>query len=172
MVFAKRPFGGPAQIVTYLGRYTHRVGIASSRLVSISDEKIVFRTRGEKTCSVTPDEFIRRFLLHVLPHQFFKIRHYGLLAPANVKTRLVRAQEILGPIEGPIEAEPEPVAAQQAIPDDAAIGGIESSSEENKARSERTAVDRTAPACPHCGGPLVAIAPPKLRLVRAPPPGA
>ena len=63
VVFAKRPFGGPAQIVNYLGRYTHRVGISSSRLLSISDDKIVFRTRGEKTCSLNPEEFIRRLLL-------------------------------------------------------------------------------------------------------------
>jgi hypothetical protein len=72
VVYAKKPFGGPQQIVNYLGRYTHRVAISSSRLLSISDDQIVFRTRGEKTCSLTPEEFIRRFLLHVLPHQFYR----------------------------------------------------------------------------------------------------
>ena len=130
VVFAKRPFGGPAQIVNYLGRYTHRVGISSSRLVSISDDKIVFRTRGEKTCSLTPEEFIRRFLLHVLPHQFFKIRHYGLLAPGNVNTRLLRAQQLLGPVP----ATTEPVDALRTLPADGTTASHEARQRPDRGR--------------------------------------
>jgi hypothetical protein len=101
--------GGPGGSVNYLGRYTHRVAISSARLLSISEDQIVFRTRGQNSCSLQPEEFIRRFLLHVLPRQFFKIRHDGLLAPGNVNTRLCRAQQLLGPVTG---------AASQAIEGD------------------------------------------------------
>lgn len=92
MVFAKKPFGGAEQVVRYLGRYTHRVAISSSRLVSVEDDAIVFRTRGDGTCRLDPDEFLRRYLLHVLPTGFRKIRHYGLLAPASIRTRYEAAR--------------------------------------------------------------------------------
>jgi hypothetical protein len=95
VVYAKRPFGGPQQVVRYLGRYTHRVALSNSRLVSVDPDAIVFRTHGKRTCSLAPDEFLRRFLLHVLPKGFRKIRHYGLLAPANVSTRLATAKDLL-----------------------------------------------------------------------------
>jgi hypothetical protein len=72
VVYAKKPFGAAQQIVNYLGRYTHRVAISSARLLSISEDRIVFRTRGQNSYSLQPEEFIRRFLLHVLPHQFFQ----------------------------------------------------------------------------------------------------
>ena len=94
VVYAKRPFGGPEKVLQYLGRYTHRVAIGSSRLLAVDDDAIVFRTRGKGTCRLTPDEFIRRFLLHTLPPNFRKIRHYGLLAPANVNSRLFLAQTL------------------------------------------------------------------------------
>ncbi len=95
VVYAKRPFGGAKQVFGYLGLYTHRVGIANSRVVNANQASITFRTRGERTVTLTPTEFIRRLLLHVLPHGFHKIRHYGLLAPGNVNTRLVQARSIL-----------------------------------------------------------------------------
>ena len=95
VVYAKKPFGGPQQILTYLGRYTHRVAISSTRLLSISDDLVTFRTRGEGSCAIPPHEFLRRFLLHVLPERFVKIRHYGLLAPGNVNFHLGRAQALL-----------------------------------------------------------------------------
>ena len=82
VLYAKKPFAGPEQIISYLGLYTHRVALSNSRLLSVSDAAVTFRTRAEGSCSLTPEEFIRRFLLHVLPAQFVKIRHYGLLAPA------------------------------------------------------------------------------------------
>ncbi len=160
VVFAKRPFGGPAQIVNYLGRYTHRVGLSSSRLLSISDDTIVFRTRGEKTCSLTPEEFIRRFLLHVLPHQFFKIRHYGLLAAGNVNTRLVRAQQLLGPVP----AATDPV-------DGGTIESAEPGTNRIETGKQPDVADRAAPRCPHCNGRLVPLTPRRSHRFqqRAPP---
>jgi hypothetical protein len=164
VVFAKRPFGGPAQIVNYLGRYTHRVGISSSRLLSISDDTIVFRTRGEKTCSLTPEEFIRRFL-HVLPHQFFKIRHYGRLAAGNVNTRLGRAQQRLGPVPATTEL----VDAVNTAT--ATIDSAEPGTDPIKADNEPRPIDRSAPRCPHCNGRLVPLTPRRSHRFqqRAPP---
>ena len=168
VVYAKKPFGGPEQIVRYLGRYTHRVGISSSRLLSVTDDRIVFRTRGEKTCSLAPDEFLRRFLLHVLPPRFSKIRHYGLLAPGNVHTRLVLAQELLG--TAPVHAEPlEPV--RTVLDDPRAPESLAASrTDADDDNDERNAVDPAAPRCPHCGGRLIRLAAPvSRRPQRAPP---
>src|SRR5204863_7660951 len=83
VVYAKPPFGGPEQVLAYLGRYTHRVAIANSRLVSLTDTAVAFRWkdyrhRGKaKVMTLEADEFIRRFLLHTLPDGFHRIRHYG-----------------------------------------------------------------------------------------------
>ena len=95
VVYAKRPFGGAEQVYRYLGRYTHRVAISNPRLVSADDDAVVFRTRGPNTATLTPVEFIRRFLDHRLPRGFVKIRHRGLLAPANVNGSLARARALL-----------------------------------------------------------------------------
>ncbi len=95
VVYAKRPFGGPEAVFRYLGRYTHRTGISNQRLLSMDDEAVRFHTRDGKSATLTPDEFIRRFLLHVLPKGFKKIRHFGLLAPVNVNTRLAVARRAL-----------------------------------------------------------------------------
>jgi hypothetical protein len=159
VVYAKKPFGAAQQIVNYLGRYTHRVAISSARLLSISEDRIVFRTRGEKTCSVTPEEFIRRFLLHVLPHQFFKIRHYGLLAPGNVNTRLCRAQQLLGPVR-------ENTAGQTIEGDDL----TESAPAPSRASHDGATTDRARPKCPHCGGPLLRLPEPAISSCGLPPP--
>lgn len=95
VVYAKRPFGGPGQVFAYLGRYTHRVGISNQRLESFDDRGVRFRTKCGNTVTVHPEEFIRRFLLHVLPKRFVKIRHFGLMA-AHCRDDLSRAREILG----------------------------------------------------------------------------
>jgi hypothetical protein len=86
VVYAKRPFGGPEQVFRYLGRYTHRVGLSNGG--SSRSAIVIFRTHGEQTATLAPDEFLRRFLLHVLPKGFVKIRRYGLMAASNVTTRL------------------------------------------------------------------------------------
>jgi len=92
ITYAKQPFGGPEQVLEYLGRYTHRVAITNNRIIAIDDGKIRFRYRDrsdddkEKELTLSAHEFIRRFLLHVLPSGFTKIRYYGFLAHANKKT--------------------------------------------------------------------------------------
>jgi hypothetical protein len=89
--YVKRPFAGPEQVYDYLGYYTHRVGIANHRLLEMDGERVRFKTRNGKTATVKGEEFIRRFLLHVLPRGFVKIRHYGLLsAKAESKRQTVR----------------------------------------------------------------------------------
>jgi hypothetical protein len=102
VVYAKRPFGGAEQVFGYLGRYTHRVAISNSRLVSLVDGRVSFQWKDyadahrTKVMSLTTEEFIRRFLLHVLPPRFVRIRHYGLHAGRNVSTKLARCRELLG----------------------------------------------------------------------------
>ncbi|HEX7669091.1 MAG TPA: IS91 family transposase [Polyangiaceae bacterium] len=95
VVYAKRPFGGSEQVVRYLGQYTHRVGISNHRLVSLDERGVTFRTKNGKTVTLDPSEFLSRFVEHVLPARFVKIRHYGLLAPAHVGTSLAAARAAL-----------------------------------------------------------------------------
>jgi hypothetical protein len=87
--------GGAEQVIAYLGRYTHRVGISHQRLVSMDDRGITFRTKDGKTATLSPDAFLGRFLHHVLPSGFVKIRHYGLMASGNATTKLEVARKLL-----------------------------------------------------------------------------
>jgi hypothetical protein len=102
VVYAKPPFGGPEQVLDYLGRYTHRVAISNNRLISLENGKVTFRCKdyqaGNKQKRMTLDagEFIRRFLLHVLPAGFVRIRHYGWLANAQRRQKLALCRELLG----------------------------------------------------------------------------
>jgi len=102
VVYAKRPFGGATQVFRYLGRYSHRVAIANARLVSMDDDRVSFRWKDyadnhrTKVMTVSAEEFLRRWLLHVLPKGFVRIRHYGLLASVNVATKLQRCRQLLG----------------------------------------------------------------------------
>jgi len=136
VVYAKRPFAGPDQVFKYLGRYTHRVGISNRRLVSVSEHGVCFRTKDGKQVTISPDEFIRRFLLHVLPDGYVKIRHYGLLASSNVRTKLERARRHL-------EGEKKSSAEKPA----------------NQTWQERllalTGIDVTT--CPRCGGHMIRL---------------
>jgi Putative transposase len=91
-VHAKAPFGTSKHVLAYLGRYTHRVGIANSRLLDVTDARVVFRTRGDATETLHPVEFLWRFVQHVLPDGFHKIRHIGLYA----SPQLGDARERLG----------------------------------------------------------------------------
>jgi hypothetical protein len=95
VVYAKRPFGGPQQVFRYLGRYTHRVGLSNARLQCIDANGVRFATKEGRTITLPAHTFIRRFLLHVLPAGFVKIRHYGLLAAGNATTQLNHARELL-----------------------------------------------------------------------------
>ena len=93
VVYAKRPYGGTGHVFEYLGRYTHRVAISNQRLLRLDQDGVTFLTRDGKNLTLPPGEFVRRFLLHVLPRGFKKIRHYGLLAPSAVKHRLPLARQ-------------------------------------------------------------------------------
>ena len=101
VVYAKRPFGGATQVFRYLGRYSHRVAISNGRLVSMDAGQVRFRYKDYadghqlKVMTVAAAEFIRRFLLHVLPKQFVRLRHYGLLASRNVATKWARCRQLL-----------------------------------------------------------------------------
>jgi len=101
VVYCKEPFGGAQQVYAYLSRYTHRVAISNHRLVSCRNGQVTFKARDNNSpgkhrrVTLPAEEFIRRFLLHVLPSGFVKIRHYGLLAPCNAKTKLEMARTLL-----------------------------------------------------------------------------
>jgi hypothetical protein len=102
VVYAKRPFAGPRQVIDYVGRYTHRVAIANSRLVDLTDDQVRFRWKDYrresqvKTMTLAATEFLRRFLLHVLPSGFQRIRYYGLLGNRHRAEKLARCRALLG----------------------------------------------------------------------------
>jgi len=106
VVYAKAPFAGAEHVFQYLGRYTHRVGISNQRLLSADEQGVSFYTKNGNTCTLEPDEFMRRFLLHVLPRGFRKIRHYGLLAASNVNTKLAQARALLPTSSQPASFDP------------------------------------------------------------------
>ena len=152
VVFAKRPFAGPEAVLAYLARYTHRVAISSSRLVSLDAHGVTFRWKdyranGEarrKLMTLSADEFIRRFLIHVLPSGFHRIRHYGLFANGARSTNLAKIRALLQPGPPPVaqdDVEPPVAALPSACP---CCGGrmllIET--------FERGAAPRTAPVRP------------------------
>jgi len=97
VAYCKPPFGDRDQVFRYLGRYTHRVGLSNHRLIGLDARGVTFRTRGDQQVTVAPEEFLRRFVLHVLPKGFVKIRHYGLFAPSHVHTLLATARQLLEP---------------------------------------------------------------------------
>ena len=96
VVYSKPPFGGAQEVYAYLGRYTHRVGLSNNRLRAIDDHHVRFVGRHRKLVTLTHDELLRRLLQHVLPRDFVKLRHYGLLAPCNATTVLEVARAHLG----------------------------------------------------------------------------
>ena len=115
VVFTKAPFKKPDALFRYLGLYTHRVAISNHRILDIDDDRVVFRTRDKKVCELEPLEFMRRFLLHVLPRGFVKIRHFGLYAAGHVNSKLAAARfaiESQGDVSDttPAPPSPEPVS--------------------------------------------------------------
>ncbi len=117
VVYAKRPFAGPESVLAYLARYTHRVAISSSRLVAMDDRGVTFRWKDyrqdgqarRKEMTLAPGEFIRRFLIHVLPSGFHRIRHYGLFANPARAANLVKASALLhAPPPSPVATNAEP----------------------------------------------------------------
>jgi Putative transposase/Transposase zinc-binding domain len=100
VVYAKRPFGGPAQVLNYLGRYTHRVARSLHRLLKLEDGQVTFRWKDyrdgrQKLLTLGAEEFLRRFLLHILPDRFVRIRHYGLLSPRRRSKQIAHCRQLL-----------------------------------------------------------------------------
>src|ERR1019366_3807200 len=143
VVYSKRPFAGPKQVLAYLSRYTHRVGISNGRLLAFDPAAatVTFRYRDyadssrSKVMTLASAEFLRRLRQHILPARFVKIRHYGLLANRDRQTRIASARRLLG--------QPEPPAASQPA-----------------------ALAAPAPACPHCGKRELVL----VRIVQPPRP--
>ena len=137
---AKRPFAGPQAVLAYLARYTHRVAISNRRLVALDADGVTFRYKDYRrngqeryrTMTLVPGEFIRRFLLHVLPKGFHRIRHYGLFASAARKANIARVRELL--------AAPEPPTAPDAT-----------------TKATATAPTDHRPPCPCCGGRMIVV---------------
>jgi len=140
VVYAKKPFGGPQAVLAYLSRYTHRVAISNRRLISADDAGITFKWKDYriegparyKTMTLPTHEFIRRFLMHVLPRGFHRIRHYGLLANANRAANIARARELL------------PVPSRSKEPETSQAIAVE----------EPAVLSRP---CPCCGGRMIII---------------
>ena len=146
-VYAKRPFAGPEQVLAYLARYTHRVAISNSRLVAADAKGVTFKYKDyriegpgrAKTMTVTPGEFIRRFMLHVLPKGFHRIRHYGLLAGGPAKAaRIERARDLIAAAAPPKPAPP-------------------ANEPQTKAGDEAAPADKPVHACPCCGARMMII---------------
>jgi len=136
VVYAKEPFRKVDHVLRYLGRYTHRVAIANSRLVEVTAEAVTFRTKDGKTITLSPVEFLRRFVQHVLPGRFHKIRHYGLYAGAHARPGglLERARSLLAPAPVIAAAPPHVATSWQDL--------------------LRRLTGRDVTRCPRCGGPL------------------
>ena len=127
VVYCKRPFAGPKQVLRYLSRYTHRVAISNRRLISADKNGVTFKYKDYrldgsaryKTMTLATDEFIRRFLIHVLPKGLHRIRHYGLLAKANCAANLARARQLLAAPSSAKESQPSAAIAtneQRVLP--------------------------------------------------------
>jgi hypothetical protein len=142
VVYAKPPFAGPEAVLAYLSRYTHRVAISNRRLLAFNEQSVTFKWKDyrskqgyrNKTMTLKTDEFIRRFLIHVLPSGFHRIRHYGLLANSGRKENIEQARELL-----------------KVTPQKAVIAPATSGSNETSAPLNATYI------CKDCGGPMVII---------------
>jgi len=140
VVYAKRPFGGPQQVLDYLGRYTHRVAIANSRIIGIDDTHVRFRWKDyrqpdkPKVMTLDVDEFIRRFLLHVLPVSFRRIRHFGFLANAHRTTRLATIRALHNVPAPELDVPPSDYRTRYAL-----------------------LTGRSLDICPCCGGPMFEV---------------
>ena len=153
VVYAKQPRGGPQAVLDYLGRYTHRVAISNERIIGITNGQVAFRVRADaegrkRTLRLPGGEFIARFLLHVLPSGFKRIRHYGLLSPARKKVGLAAARSALA------VPPPEPVIIESVAAFLCRVARLESM------------------CCPHCGGQLLVTAtllPQRAATARGPP---
>jgi hypothetical protein len=139
-VYAKRPFAGPKAVLAYLSRYTHRVAISNTRLIAVDEQNVSFKVKDYRiegpgrytTMTLAIGEFIRRFLIHVLPAGFHRIRHYGLFASGKRAETIAKARELLGLVT-PVTAATEPSEVDPAVP------------------------QALAHPCPCCGGRMIVI---------------
>ena len=160
-VYSKAPFAGPKYIFRYLAHYTHRTGISNSRLVAMDDQGVTFRTHGDDTVTLPPQVFIERFLTHVLPHGFVKIRHYGLMANGNAVKRRARARQLLADRSEARPSSPdEPHVKLRAVPWPEALAALSGINLRVCRRCGKLAVVRL---------PLPAPCPISTARVRAPP---
>jgi hypothetical protein len=125
VVYAKKPFRHSSHVVGYLARYTHRVGIANSRLLDVTPDQVTFATKNGKTTTVHPVEFLHRLIQHVLPQGFHKIRHAGLYGSVQAGGLLERAKSFVGPCKKP-----------------------------RKEPSDLDRLEQASRTCPKCGGAL------------------
>jgi Putative transposase/Transposase zinc-binding domain len=140
VVYSKRPFGGPSEVLRYLARYTHRVAISNQRLIALDDKTVTFKWKDYriegpqryKVMTLAINEFIRRFLIHVLPAGFHRIRYYGLLASSTRAENIARARELL---------------ALPLLPIDAIKAASTNANEPQTPKH----------LCPCCGGPMIII---------------
>ncbi len=140
VVYATRPFAGPKAVLAYLSRYTHRVAISNRRLIALDERGVTFRWKDyrahgctrQKTMTLGTAEFMRRFLLHVLPNGFHRIRHYGLLANAGRKHNIATARELLDPPANISPVDPKAAPASSSAPPPTFV-------------------------CRHCGAPMLVI---------------
>jgi hypothetical protein len=124
VVYAKPPFGGPQQVLKYLARYTHRVAISNSRIAAFDGERVSFHWKDyadanrQKTMTLPAEEFVRRFLMHVLPKGFSRIRYYGFLANRHRKQKLAAIRTLLGAANSnaPIDPTPQATILSEAEP--------------------------------------------------------
>jgi hypothetical protein len=136
VVYCKPPFGGPDQVLRYLGAYTHRVAISNHRLVSLVDDQVTFRWRDsahknkKRFMTLPADEFLRRFLLHVLPRGFVRIRHYGFLSSRRRRELVPLCKQLLAAV----------------VPTPTPTGSATTSAESDPMW-----------ICPLCGGPMIVI---------------
>jgi hypothetical protein len=146
VVYCKHPFGGPKEVLRYLARYTHRVAISNRRLIAYDEKGITFKWKDYriegpdryKVMTLPTHEFIRRFLMHVLPAGFHRIRYYGLLASGQRADNVARARELLAPPIIPVDA----------------IKAISPNAANNAEAAEPQTADRS---CPCCGGRMIII---------------
>jgi hypothetical protein len=162
VVYSKKPFAGPKAVLAYLSRYTHRVAIANSRLLSLDDRGVTFkwkdyRCKGRtrhKVMTLETDEFIRRFLMHVLPAGFHRIRHYGLLANTRKKDHLAQARALLA----------RPPAVTDAS-SDKPQGQVDTLNNEQAGEPVHSTF-----VCPYCSSPMIVVQVfARGQLPRAPP---
>jgi hypothetical protein len=142
VVYAEPPFSGPRHVFSYLGHYTHRVAISNQRLVAFDGQTVTFRVRDKKPGTyrlirLVAREFIRRFLLHVLPPGFVRIRHFGLMASRNVQTKLKQARRLL--LASPPTTQTRPTEVHRITWQQLLL--------------KLTGIDPTV--CPHCGGTIL-----------------